>query len=668
MIKYLHSLQLVIIISFGLTFLGCGNISDRSSMGSYAIEKLTYQSNHTPIIINEVLSANANTNYDPDFKEFSDWIELYNDSNETIDISGYYLSDKEDNPTKWQIPADTSIEAHSYLLIWADGEDTKQKALHSNFKLSQEGESVTLYDRDETLIDSIEYEAQESDISCSKSDTQIIYMTPSPNAKNNPVHQLLLRSSKPSFLLKSGFYAGGQLVELEAKGDIYYTLDGSHPTPASQLYNAPIMIDKTTVIRAISIEEGKFPSHSYSQTYLIDEEITLPVMSLSIDDAYLYGDDIGIYNNFSKEWMKNGKMELIKDYIRAGNVELIKDGKSMFSKNVGIKLHGGFSRSFPQKSFSIFFKNRYGEKSLNYPLFVDKPQIEKVKSFMLRNSGSDWKYTMMRDALTHSIAKEIGDIDYLSYEPVIIFINGEYYGLLNLREQANKDYVRLNHSVDPYKIDLIKEKVVSIVLDGDDISYKKILDFSKNNSMVDDKNYAYIKNMVDTENLMNYITLQSYIGNSDALYNNTKLWKKRDIHSQWRWILYDTDFGFSLKDFIDITNVNFNTFQFLILDESAVMHHSATSTIFRSLLENDSFKESFLSRYKNLLNTVFTPENINHKITTIKNKIAPEMPRHLKKWFGAERTFEDWENDVEELYNYSNARNDIVREQLENLF
>jgi len=183
------------------------------------------------IYINELLSANANTNYDPDFKEFSDWIELYNDTNETIDIGGYYLSDDEENLTKWQIPQDASIAPYGYIMIWADDRDTNLKALHTNFKLSQKGETLTLTNQDKEIIDQLTYGKQESDITCMKEKNNIVHMSPTPNAKNTQIHTQLIRNSPPSFSLESGFYEGSQIIELyqENQASIYYTTDGSTP-------------------------------------------------------------------------------------------------------------------------------------------------------------------------------------------------------------------------------------------------------------------------------------------------------------------------------------------------------------------------------------------------------------------------------------------------------
>jgi hypothetical protein len=637
------------IITFGLVlfFIGCGTGSDTKALRNNSVDILE---NH--IHINEVLSANANTNIDPDFKEFSDWIELYNDQNSTIDISGYHLSDSKKNPTKWKFPENTTLKPYSYILVWADGQNIKKDALHTNFKLSQKGERVILSDKNGDYIDGIKFSSQEPDISCVMKDDEIVYMKPTPKSKNSKTYNYISFSKKPTFSLKSGFYEGEQVVELKADETIYYTLDGSTPTTNSTLYDSSILIDKTTVIRAISVEKDKFASKTVSQTYLIDEDITLPVMSISMDEKYLYDDKIGIYKNFQEDWM------------RPANIEFIKDGESKFSEGVGVRIYGSKSKTFPIKSFSIFLKDRYGKSSLKYPLFIDKPQIEKVKSFILRNSGNDWKNTLIRDALTHSLAKDIGDIDYLSYEPVVAFVNGKYYGLLNLREKANTQYIESNFNISSQNINLLAtKKNKNYVSKGNDISFNSMINFIQNNNLSVEHNYHYIKKQLDIKSFINYFTLQIYISNIDWLHNNTKYWKEKTNDSKWRWILYDTDYGFGLKSGYNQSDVNYNTLQNFLINEN-----SSTGQVYNALIRNEDFKENFIYKFYTLLDTTFQPENINNKIKKLTNKIAPEIPRHLKKWFGDERTYKDWEMSVDELYDYSNARNEIVKEQLEELF
>ncbi len=609
------------------------------------------------LYISEILAANASTNLDPDFKQFSDWIELHNDTNETIDISGYYLSDSKKNPQKWMIPNETEIEAYGYLLLWADGQDSKKQALHTNFKLSQSGELLTLANRAGKMIDSIYFPQQEGDISCAKVSDEIVYMQPTPNSKNSDAHQTLQRTSPPTFSLKSGFYTGTQLLELyHDSGEIYYTTDGSIPTKDSTIYNGSIMIDKTTVVRARSLAEREFLSQTINHTYLINENITLPVVSIAMNEKYWDDEDIGIYTNYTKDWM------------RAGSVEYIKDGESKFSENVGVRLYGATSRAYPQKSISIFVKNRFGVKSIHYPLFTYKPKIQNIKSFILRNSGSDWESTMMRDALSHTLAHDIQDIDYLSYEPTIVFVNGEYYGILNLREKPNESYIQANHKLSNTPIDIIQTKATDTIINGKINSYTSLTDFIKNHSLETQDNYRYVQSQIDIKRFINYNILQQFIGNVDWPQNNIKSWKKEGIDGKWNWILYDTDMGFSLK----LGNVPLtadSAHNPISRLDSPILNPNSEVLIYRKLLENEKYKNRFISTYLTLLNTVFLPKNINKHITDISSHIAQEMPRHIIKWeddIGL--NISQWRENVQRLYNYSNVRNKVMRKHLKNYF
>ncbi len=596
--------------------------------------------------LSEVLVANTHTNLDPQYNEFSSWIELYNESAQTVHVGGYYLSDDSNNPKKWKIPGNPSIGAHRYLLIWADG---KNSGLHTNFKLKTSGESIVLSDNDGNIIESVDYPEQKSDISFGVQNGQINYMYPTPNAKNGQSYPNLILSKKPKFSLDSGFYNGSQTVELTQKNGatIYYTTDGSIPTKQSHKYTDPIIINKTTLIRARAYEDGKFPSGIKNRTYLIDEDISLPVMSIAINQEYLDDDKIGIYKNYKEDWM------------RPGSVEYIKDGKSQFSANVGIRINGNRSRRKPQKSLAFYAKSKYGTKSIDYPLFQYKPFIKKVKSFVLRNAGNDWEYSHMRDGLFHTLVKDTMDIDYLSYQPVIAFINGQYWGILNLREKPNEDYIEANHGVDAHNIDLLAFHKIEIK-SGDDKDYRQLLSYLDTHPLTNSNNYQYVKSQVDIDELINYEITEIYIGNTDWPGGNIKYWKEKSPKGKWRWILYDTDFGFGYMERDDVTKDTF---------EYALKTDKTTTKIFRKLLENSDFKNRFISRFFTHLNSTFRPDRVIDIMEKLKGKIAPEMPRHNDFW----KHYQSWmgpglDNEVNKMEDYAKKRNAIVRSQLKQRF
>ena len=626
--------------------------------------------------INEFLAANSYTSIDPDFGQFSDWIELYNYSNQEIDIGGYHLSDDKKSLDKYPIPKGTTIPSHGYKIIWADKKNSDKKDIHTNFKLSAKNDSIIFSDAGLNIIDDITFIKQKSDISASFVDGKMLFFNPTLKSANKNPNSSSKKSKKPDFSIDSGFYANTQTLTLTQKngGAIYYTTDGSIPTKNSTIYSSPISVSKTTAIRARGLEDGKFLSSITNHTYLINENITLPVVSIAIDDKYLYDDKIGIYVLGTD---KSGKTNPIPVYegglesanymqrwMRPASIEYIKDGKSQVSENIGIRISGARSRTNPQKSFAIFTKDKFGAKSITYPLFEDKPNIKKIKSFVLRDSGNDWEWTMLRDGLFQTVAKDIKNINHVSYNPTVVFLNGNYWGILNLREKPNEAYLEANYGVNSKKIDLLvgSEKVAS----GDDTSYQNLLNYIENNDLSNEESYNYVKNQIDIDELINYEIMEIFIANTDWPQRNMKFWKERSVSGKWRWLLYDTDFGFGTM--ID-DNVNIDTF-------SLAKKHSE-NIIYNKLLDNKTFRNKFTSRFTTYLNTIFLPENINKKITTLKTKIEPEIKRHYDFWSNSQWTkasklawidSSNWEESVQKLYSYSNKRNAIVRALLKDSF
>ena len=642
------------VISLTLFIGGCGSSLD-NGLTKKSVKTLSINSTN-PLKISEILASNAKTNYDPDFKEFSDWIELYNDSNKTVDLSGYYLSDKDSIKLKWRFPDGIKISPKSYLIVWTDKKDTYQKALHTNFKLSSKKESLYLYDRDEQLIDAISFKDMKADISLGRSGDDIGFMRPTPNRKNSQTSKDIPNIKKPSFSLESGFYKQDIEVKLsnESQADIYYTTDGSTPNKNSKLYKDPIHIDKTSVIRAVSIDKSGFVSKIAGHTYLIDEDITLPIVSIMIDKKYLYDEKIGIYKNYERDWS------------RAGSIEYIKNGKSEFLEDVGISIYGGSSRQFPIKSFAISTKKKYGSKYIEYPLFDDKPDINKVRSFILRNGGNDYNQTLMRDAIVHKIAKEIGDIDYLSYQPVVVFLNGKYYGIMGLREKKGAHYIASNHDIDKDNLDVFTISYKKLLTNSGDISsFTKLIEFVENNPLKDNKNYKYVKTQIDIKNLIDYIIVESFVGNIDWINNNIKAYKEHKDGSKWRFILYDTDFAFGLIN----PNKNVDEKYNLLIDKFGRLKDQPFAKLFNVLMKNDEFKNEFISRYNELLDTVFKPSNIDSIIEDIEIKLSPEISRHFKNLFGesSKMDYDKWQDNVQKIYEYVEKRNDIVREQLKDI-
>jgi len=475
------------------------------------------------MVINEIMSSNTTTINDED-GDTSDWIELYNCGVSQVNLVGYYLSDDSLEIKKWQF-GNVVIDPGEYLIVFASNKDTILNYWHTNFKISASGEKITLSDSSGSIIDQVDVPASLSDVSYGRiSDGSLpwIFQEPSPGSANTG-NEILGYADTVSVSLPGGFYSSSISVELSAsESDIFYTLDGSDPDSCSQKYSTPINITKTTILKALSMKKGCLPSPTTYQSYFINIKTDLPVISLICDPYNLFDADSGIYTNYKMDWE------------RPAHVEFFEDDKSLgFSENCGIEIFGSQSAEWPQKSISVKFKKRYGVSKIEYPLFPDF-RVTTFKAFVLRNSGNDFQYTHIRDAVMQTLVKDL-DIDYLEYRPATSFINGEYWGIYNIREKINEHYIANRHGVDANNIDLLENNME--VIHGDSLHYQRLIDYISTSDMTTDAAYAYLDSVIDLDECILYFAAQAYYDNMDWPGTNIKFWRERSATGKWRWIL-----------------------------------------------------------------------------------------------------------------------------------
>ncbi len=624
------------------------------------------------IEISEVMAANAHTILDPDYYAFSDWIELHNKGNVAVDIGGYKLSDTLNDP-KWTIPTNTIISADGYLLVWADKKDKKKIALHTNFKLKAKGEAVALFDAFGKSIDAFEYKKQVADISISKQG----YMNPTPNASNDAYHDSAILAQAPSFSLAEGFYNNTQLA-LSGAENIYYTTDGSIPTVHSQRYVAEIGIDKTMSVRAINIEAGKFPSVVATKTYIIGEEaMHLPVIAISTDDKYLDDETIGIYtfgSNGKKmkdcgDEVEGLKANFVQKWERPAHMTFFEeDGNAVLSQDIGLKISGQCSRQYAQKSLQLKADSKYGDKMFDYQVFPDK-DIKKFERLKLRNGGQDFIKSHMRDALAQMITKDKMHLNYEAYRPAVVFLNGKYYGVYGLREKMGKEYLKENYGVK--KVDLLEDD--TLVEEGSSEDYDALNEYLRDHSLVSNDTYNHVASQIDIDNYIDYMIVNIYVGNTDWPGTNLVFWKEAKEGKKWQWLLHDMDFGFGLYS---QWGVKHNTLALATAVEGADVdwpNPEWSTLLFRKLLENQSFKNQFKTRFTEQLHTTFAPTRVKGIVDGIAAKVAPQMQRHINRWqvngiySYAVNNKEDWQNEVNTLKSFAEQRPDIVQSQLDAL-
>jgi hypothetical protein len=609
------------------------------------------------IVINELMSSNGITIADED-GDYSDWIELFNPNQDSVNLAGYGLSDDTLNPFKWVIP-NVNLSAQDHLVIFASAKNRIEysKYLHTNFKLSSDGEVVVITNPQGKKDDQVSYGKLGPDVSYGRqpdgSSSWYLFPNSTPG-DSNTTHAFTGTTAEPIVSPPGGFYSTSVTIDLTAgtpNDKICYTLDGSEPVETSQIYSTPIQFNSTKVLRVKAFSTGFLPSRTLTNTYFINYSRTLPVISLSTNPGNLFDEEYGIYalgDSADTTYPYYGA-NYWKDWERPVHVELFEtNGIDGFTIDAGIQIFGGWSRTNAQKSFAIFARGKYGYSTLNYKLFDDLPFTE-YEAFVLRNGGSDWGLTMFRDGFMTSLVSTV-DIDKQNYRPAIVFINGEYWGILNIREKVNEHFIAQHHNLAPDSLDILES--FAQIIQGDNLDYLALVSFIENNNMAIPANYEYVKTKMDVDNFIHYFVSEIYFGNTDWPGGNIKYWRKSET-GRWRWILYDTDAGFGMygQDY----SFSHNTLEYATALNSSGESNPPWSTLFlRKLLENDSFKYDFISCFADYSNSIFDSAVVVNKINSIKSVIEPEIARHGARW--STFNLDQWLENVQVLRDFASQR------------
>ncbi|HLP17168.1 MAG TPA: CotH kinase family protein, partial [Bacteroidota bacterium] len=454
-----------------------------------------------------------------------------------------------------------------------------------------------------------------------------------------------LVTGTPEFSLKGGLFALPVSVSLSttaSNAQINYTLDGAEPTTSSPVYSTPIRIDTTTVVRARVSKDGMMSGTIATQTYIIGKQTSLLVMSLTTDPSNLWDSTKGIYVNFEQDIEAPVHLEIFDPH----------GGKSL-GVDAGLQIFGGWSAHFPQKSFAVLARDKYGASSIDYRLFPNLP-YDKYKSFVLRNSGTDFWNTHFRDGMMQSLISGL-DIETQAYRPAVVYLNGAYWGILNVREKINEHYLESHFGVKENEIDMIESR--DIVLHGDTLHYSALLDYIGTHDMRLDASYDYVKTQMDVSNFLNYETSEIYFANTDWPGWNVRYWRPRTPEGKWRWIVYDLDGGFGLGN---PWEHGYSTMLDMVTD--SIGHEwpnpSWSTFLLRKMLENKHFQQDFVNRCADHMNTIFRPSVVSARIDAMAAELEPEIQSHLAR-FG--RSYDVWKWDVNDLKIFGDHRVDSLR-------
>lgn len=624
---------------------------------------LSISSTAQALVINELMQSNIDMLID-DLNEYPDsWVELYNPEEAEINLNEFSIGIEPDASKSWKLPSQT-IQANTHYVVFCDKEGIRN---HTDFRLeSGKGCCVYLF-KGGKVVDQITdlKKMPAPNISYGRetdgSETWGYQLNPTPNAKNcGGISSELLGA--PIFSISGRIMTTTDILELSIPPKspentvIRYTTDGSEPTMSSMEYTAPIAIDSTLAVRAKLFAEGYLSPVSTTHSYIFhDRSMTLPIISIVTDDANLYSDKLGILSDFVGE---SGQANFFNDWRRPINFEyyISENQDAELNQLCETRLKGHGSRVSPIKSMVVYANKRFGTKRLAYEFFPDqKPGLLDFKSIELRNAGNDCNYTYMKDAVIQRSMGQYADLDWQAWNPAVVYLNGQYHGILNIRERSNEDHVYSNYD-GLEDIDMIENWQYLVAGSFDAFNLLSSMYFTDTHS------FDEYDDIVDLKEFCNYFIMNIYFCNMDFPGNNMVMWRPLDSSSKWRWIAKDTDLGLGLYQ----RPYDFKTLEWLYdetIDDYGWINKDRYTKMFRTLMDIPNFRQMFIDRFSVYIGDFLCPDKINGLIDDMSALISSEWTRHDEKNVGPDyKGHREWFRD--QMKNWVIKRHDYIYEHL----
>lgn len=613
----------------------------------------TFSSDAQPSIrINELLASNASILAD-EKNEFDDWVEIHNSSKDTVNLAAMFLANNLQGRAKWKFPDGnnlTVIPPKGFLMVWCDNDLEQDSLLHASFKLDPDGEVLYLLARDgKTVLDSVRYPEQHTDFSYGRigeGREWSYFLQPSPHQPNTGVSKIERACPAPEFETTESFIPSGSTVALKLPDgcQVYYTADGAEPHPArGSKYESAFQLNKTTVVRARAFRDGYLPGKIAVKTFFIAEDITVPVVSLVTNSSNLWDPQKGIYANPFMDVEVPAHFE----YFHKG-------GKPAFSADVALKIFGNTSRNSAKQSFVVLAREKFGSDRLHFAFFPDKPMVSSADGVILRSDvtsgrgGGDRETAGERiknELMYHLIRQAGGHCDVQAYQPVVLFLNGSYWGLYNLMERKGKNFIKNNHGVDD--IDMLNSYRLHVV-EGDSVHYLRMLEFIESNDLQDDKNMEQLCSWIDVESLMDYWIFELYSATHDYSVN-IRMWRPRSPDGKWRWLAFDED--------------SWGKWDEKTLDDFITDDETEEIFLIAPMLVNEAFRNRFINRIADMLNTVLLPQNVIRLIDEIQSVIKNEKERDYNRWKNLVHFVEPG-SQIAFLKEFAEKRPDYLRKEI----
>ena len=569
-------------------------------------------------------------------KTGSDWVELKNGSGSAVDLDGWVLSDKEDRTSGFRLSG--RIDPGAYAVFAPDG-----------FRISATGESLFLYDAEGHVRDVFDTGDLSEGLTSGRTDApaipRVFFYSPTPNASNSSDYALG-RSPAPLFsdtVLYHSEPFSLQITCSDPNAVIRYTLDGNEPTEASPVYEEPILISSSVIVRAVSYRPDALPSRVIMASYVFAEPHTLPIVCIACDPARFR--EFTRINTISGHYPRTDAQ--IAFYEADGTLGTV------FAAEINPR--GNQSIKYPQKSLSLHLRTRLGQGSVNYPFWGDGTAAD-YGSLILRNGSQDYTAARLRDSFALRAVSGLG-LDSAQTRPVIAYINGTYYGIMDLNECMNQDYLVTHFGVDPETVSHIA--INASVKYGTDKDFQRVRKFARNNNLADDAAYEQFSQWVDVDYIIDYLIAQTYFCNYDV--KNQSYWATNDYTVRWRPVFYDIDRCFTARSsYRNIFTDYFNR-QGVVYDKA--QNRVANMDIYAALRDNPGWCDRFVRRYAQLLCTDFSTERLQALLDEMADALRPEIQQHIEL-FASPSSLEEWEQHIQSMREEIDTRYTIIQEQI----